>query len=283
MTRPLAVEWDSWIEEGARLLAVPPLRRRVVSTRGPEDKKFALGDFLLSLPVEYVDRLAAALGQEPSTFRAYRDVADKVSPERRVAAAWSAHRDLKDRPELLEPGMTVRQAARLAGKKPIDSKASHRETVGEKAEKVRQLLSDPDVAAVIESERHISKEERRARHAARNFTSEMAAKAKQLEAELREARHAKSPYEATVKALLDMHRAAQLADGVGEMAAHLDQPERLVAAMRTLISSATGALEKFKVDDDRTVIDAEVWQVRSEAYGSAESAQRSLPADGADH
>src|SRR5664279_3940937 len=103
MSTPLPAEWGSWLEVGARLLDVPPLRRNETSTRGPQDKKFALGDFLLQVPTRYVDELAAALGEDRGTFRSYRDVAKKVPPERRVAAAWSVHRDLKEKPELLRP------------------------------------------------------------------------------------------------------------------------------------------------------------------------------------
>jgi len=282
MTTPLPAEWDSWVDELGRLLATPSLRRSEVSTRGHLDKKFALGDFLATAPSQWIDRLAEALGEEPSTFRVYREVAEKIPPHQRVAAAWTVHRDLRERPELLTPGLTVRKAAELLGKRPIDSKATHRQTVGDKADLVRELLADPDVAAVIESERHMSAEERRARRAARSFTSEMQAKAKDLENELKEARQAKSAYEATVKALLDMHKAAQLADGIGEMAGDLEQPERLAAALRTLITSATTALENFETVDGReiTVIEGQVWQVRPEAYGQAESAQRSLPSMG---
>jgi len=109
----------------------------------------------------------------------------------------------------------------------------------------------------------------------------MAAKQKALEAELRDAKQAKSPYEATVKATLDMHRAAQLADGVGNMMDDLEQPERLVAALRTLIDSATTALEKYEAPFDHgLVIKGEVWRDRSAAYGLAESAQRHLPPEG---
>lgn len=258
MTEPLPAEWSSWLEEGARLLAVPPLRRNEISTRGPEDKKFLLGDLLVQVPGRMVETFAAELGVDATTLRSYREVSKKVPPDRRVAAAWSVHRDLKEAPDLLRPGLTVREAAILAGKKPIDSKAAHRRTVGERADDVRALLADPDVRAVIDSERHLSQEERRARAAARNWSSEMDAQAKALESELRDARQAKSPYEATVKATLDLHRAAQLADAVGEVLRDLEQPERLAEALRILIASATAALEKYMSPDN--IIDGEAWE-----------------------
>jgi hypothetical protein len=279
MSEPLPPEWSSWLERGARLLAVPPLRRSEASTRGPEDRKFQLGDLLTSIPARFLERFADALDQDATAFRAYREVAKKIKPEMRVAAAWSVHRDLKDTPELLRGGLTVREAAILAGKKPIDSKAAHRRTVGQRADDARALLADPDVRAIIEAEQHMTKEERKTRAAARNITSELDAQAKALEAELREARQAKKPYEATVKAVLDLHKAAQLADAVGQLIKDLDQPERLAEALRTLISSASTALEQYETTDDK-LIAGEAWQARPEAYGMASSAQRALPPTG---
>lgn len=176
---------------------------------------------------------------------------------------------------MVDSCLTVRAAALLAGKKPIDSKAAHRRTVGQRADDVLALLSDPDVRSVIEAEQHLTKEERKARAAVRNVTSELDAQAKALEAELRDARQAKKPYEATVKAVLDLHKAAQLADAVGQRIRDLDQPERLAEALRTLIGSASSALEEYEVIDGE-VIEGEVWQARPEAYGSADSAQRAL-------
>jgi hypothetical protein len=276
MTTPLPAEWDSWREEVARLLSVSPLRRNEISTRGPEDKKFLIGDVLAQVPARLVEALANELSEDASTLRSYREVAKKFPPERRVPAAWSVHRLLKDSPELIRPGLTVRDAAILAGRRPIDSKAVHRRTVEQRADDVRALLADPNVRAVIEAERHMSQEERRARAAARNVTSELDAEAKSLEVELRDARQAKKPYEATVKAVLDLHRAAQLADAVGQLITDLDQPERLAEALRTLISSATTALECYETPDDDVIV-GEIWRARPEAYGSADSAQRSLP------
>src|SRR4051794_14180036 len=101
MSEPLPPEWSAWLETGARLVALPPLRRSEVSTRGPEDRKFAIGDFLLNIPARFVEPLAEALGEDPGQFRSYREVAGKVPAERRVAASWSVHRNLKDSLHLL--------------------------------------------------------------------------------------------------------------------------------------------------------------------------------------
>lgn len=282
MAPPLPQEWDTWREEAARLAAAPPLRRSEVTTQGSKDCKFALGDFLRSVPSQWVDRLAEALGQEPSAFRSYREVADRFPPEARVASSWTVHRDLRNQPSLLRPGLTVRKAAELLGKRPIDSKPSHRQTIGERADQVRALLADPEVAAVIEAEKHLSKEERKARMAARNYASELQATAKLLDKELKEAQQARSPFEATVKALLELHKATQIVDGLRELAGDMEEPGRITSAIIALIGSATEALETFDaiVFDGTRVVDGEVWQARPEAYGSAESAQRSLPPTG---
>jgi hypothetical protein len=277
MTEPLPPEWDSWCEAVGRLPAVPPLRRNETA-RGPEDKKFLIGDVLVKIPSRLIEAFAEAVGDEPSTLRGYREVAKRFPPEDRKATSWSVHRDLKDRPELVRAGLTVREAALLAGKKPIDSKAAHRRSVGQRADDVRALLADPAVRAVIEAEQHLSASERKARAAARNYTSEMDAQAKALESELREARNAKSPYEATIKATLDLHRAAQLADAIGMSMNDLEAPERLAEALRNLIVAATGALETY--EDEVSVVDGEAWEAGSEAYGSADSAQRALPPTG---
>jgi len=268
-------DWNSWLEVGARLLAAPPLRRSEKTTRGPEDPKFLLGDFLCSVPTQYVDALAEALRADPARFRSYREVAEKFPPQGRVAAAWGVHRELKDHPEKLRPGLTVREAASLLGKT-IDSKADHNLTVAARVEKVHRFLDDPDVYEVIEKEISQSRENRRVRHRARIVHSELAARQKAIEAELREMREAKSPFEATVKAELDLLRAAQLAHAVGELISDLPQQERLAEALRSLAEEVSAALEKFASDDNNEVIEGEAWQVRSARTSLDDSAQRFL-------
>jgi hypothetical protein len=274
MSDTLPPEWQSWLEKGARLLAVPPLRRSEKTTRGPEDPKFLLGDFLCSVPLQYIDVLAEALHAEPAQFRSYREVAEKIPPNRRVAAAWGVHRELKNQPEKLRPGLTIRDAAALLGKS-IDSKADHNLTVAARVEKVHRFLDDPEVYAVIEKEIAQSRENRKFRYRARIVHSELAARQKVVEAELREIREAKSPFEAAVKAELDLLRAAQLAHAVGELNADLPQQERLAEALRSLADEVAAALEKFAPDDDE-VIQGEAWQARSARAAPADSAQRFL-------
>ena len=263
MSNPLPREWTSWLEEARSLAAAPPLRRSEQSSRGASDPKFAFGDFLVRIPSELIDVLANELGREPSQLRIYREVALKVPPQSRVAAAWTVHRDLRDMPNLLRDGLTVRAAAALIGKQPIDSKADRHLSVSERAEKVRKGLADPQVYALIESEMAQSRVERRTKHRARLVHSELAKRERSLEAELRQLREAKSPFEATVKAELDLNRAAQLVHAVGESIDDLPQPERLTAALVELGSEVSSVLSaQSSTSDHPVIIDGEVWQDR---------------------
>lgn len=274
-------EWARWVGEVARLMAASPLRRGEQSSRGPEDPKFKLGDFLVQLPEQYVELLAIEHDLDPAQFRTYREVAAKVPRERRVRASWTVHRDLRDRLDLLRDGLTVRQAAAAAGKRPIDSKADRRLSVEDRAAKVRAFLADPDVYAVIEQDMARTRQERRVRHGARLVHEDLAKQEKQLQTELRERREAKSPLEATLKAQLDLLRAAQLVHAIGETLVELPEFSRLVDALAELREQVDRVLDQCEPQDDGVVvIDAEVWQDRTARAAIAGSAQRPLPQTG---
>jgi hypothetical protein len=283
MATPLPPEWDSWLEEGARLLAAPPLRRNEQSTRGPHDPKFALGDFLLAVPQNFVEPLAEALSASPGQFRIYREVADKLAPAHRVAASWTVHRDLRERPDLLQDGLTVRAAAVRMGKQPIDSKPDRRLSLEERADKVRAGLADPDVFALIDNELAHSRTERQLRHRARQVHSEHTHRGRELETELRDLRAAKSPFEATVKAELDVNKAMQLVEAIGQTFDDLPQPERLLDALvelNTLIAAFILTQRASEDHDAPIVVEGEVWQARPARAALASSNQRDLPRDG---
>lgn len=274
-------EWARWVGEVARLTAAPPLRRGEQSSRGPEDPKFQLGDFLLRVPEQYVEMLAIEQDLDPAQLRIYREVAAKVPPERRVRASWTVHRDLRDRLDLLRDGLTVRQAAAAAGKRPIDSKADRRLSVEDRAAKVRAFLADPDVYAVIEQEMARTRQERRVRHGARLVHEDLAKQEKLLQTELRERREARSPLEATLKAQLDLLRAAQLVHAIGETLVDLPEFTRLIDALAELREQVDRVLAQCAPHDDSVVvIDAEVWQDRTARAAIAGSAQRPLPQTG---
>jgi hypothetical protein len=260
---PLPPEWDHWMMEGARLLAAPPLRRNDQARRGPEDPKFALGDWLLEIPSQFVDALAESLDRDPSQFRVYREVAEKISPANRLAASWTVHRDLRDRPELLTDGLTVRRAAERLGKKPIDAKPDSRLSVQERAAKVRAALADPDVYAIIEAEVAESRAERNARKLATRFVSEHGQRQRELEVELRALRAAMSPLEATVKAELRVNEAAQLVEAIALTVDDLHEPQRVVRALAELNVLITQFLfsRPSTTESDKLVVinDGEVW------------------------
>ncbi|MFD9889714.1 hypothetical protein ACFWY9_10245 [Amycolatopsis sp. NPDC059027] len=264
MNQPLPSDWQEWVTEGTRLAALPPLRRSEQVRRGSEDPKFALGDFLLTIPAKFVEPLAEALGLDAAQFRIYREVASKVPPDRRVAASWTVHRDLRDRTDLLRDGLTVRQAAERAGKLPIDSKADQRLSVDQRAAKVRSFLSDPDVYAVIDREMAESRADRQVRHRARLVHVELAKRQRELENELRALREAKSPFEATVKAELDLNKAAQLVYAVGKTMHDLPSPERLVVVLDELRSEIDAVLKPRveKSNEAPFVVDGQVRQDR---------------------
>lgn len=262
MLTPLPPEWDSWLERGARLLAAPPLRRNDQSALGPRDPKFALGDFLLGVPSQYVEPLAEALHANPGQFRIYRDVAEMVPLERRVAASWTVHRDLRDRPDLLQNGLTVRRAGALLGKPPIDGKADRRLSLEERAAKVRAGLADPEVYALIDNELARGRTERQLRARARRVHSEHSKRQRELEVELREMREAKSPFEATVEAELDVNKAAQLVEAIGQTFDDLPQGERLLSALDELNTVVAAVLMDHRPAADTTdspiIIEGEV-------------------------
>jgi hypothetical protein len=285
MTSPLPAEWGHWVQEVSRLLAAPPLRRSEKSSRGPQDPKFALGDFLLGIPSQFVDLLADAVHAEVGQLRTARDVADKIPPERRVAASWTVHRDLRNHPELLVDGLTVRDAAAAAGKDPIDAKSERNQTVEERAKTVRNGLADPEVYALIDTEMANNRAERQLRHRARQVLSEHQKRGRELEAEVRALREAKSPFEATVKAELEINKAMQLVEAIAQTIDGLPQPERLLAALDELNAAVAGLLLEHRpsasLEDGPIVIEGETWQPRSaRAALIAGSHQRDLPGEG---
>jgi len=84
-----------------------------------------------------------------------------------------------------------------------------------RAELVRKILADDAVYALIETETKSSRE-RRVRGRARVTHAELRAAEKNLESELREMQGAKSPFEAGVKAMLELNKAAQYVHAVGK-------------------------------------------------------------------
>lgn len=280
MSTPLPPEWDAWKQEGARLLVVPPLRRNQQSTHGSQDPKFALGDFLVTIPPAYVEPLADALGSDPGQFRMYREVAATLPAAQRRAAAWTVHRDLRRHPHLLTDGLTVRQAAALLGKPAIDAKPQRRQPLEERAANVRAGLADPEVYKLIDNELAQGRAERTLRHRARQVQSEHTKRARDLDAELRAAREAKSPFEATVQAQLEVNKAMQIVEAISQTLDDLPQPERLLNALNELNTAAAAVLLEHQGTTAAPIIEGEVWQTRPARAALDSSNQRDLPREG---
>lgn len=281
---PLPREWDSLRQEVERLLAAPPLRRNEMSTRRPEDPKFALGDFLAGIPVSHLDVFANELGQDAGQFRSYREVAIALPPGKRVAASWSVHRNLRTRPEPLRDGLTVREANELVGGKPIDSKPDTKLSVEARAARVRAALADPELFEVIDKELAADRISRRVRSQARRVVSEHAARERELDKELRSLQAAKSVFEATVKAELDLNKATQLVHAIGAMMDDLPQSERILAALKELRVEITEVLAASEpvIDPEGApfIVDGEVWQNGPARAALSGSNQEFSPRDG---
>lgn len=283
MSAPTPPEWETWHREVERLLAAPPLRRNEISTRGPEDPKFALGDFLKEVPEGHLDALAESLKQDPGQFRSYREVAKALPGPQRVAASWTVHRNLRHRPDLLRDGLTVRQANDLLGGKPIDSKPDIRLSVRERANRVRAALADPDVFEIIDKELNDERVSRKVRSRARRVVSEHAARERELKAELNALQQAKSPYEATVKAELEINRAVQLVHAVGKTLEDLPQSERILGVLKELNLETVAVLASADPNPDAVtpiVVDGETWQDRPPRAALASSNEELLPEEG---
>lgn len=204
--------WSSWIEQGRALLAAPPLTRGEKKAKGQDDPKWALGDLLLELPEQRLDRFAEELDQSPSEFRRLRDVAGQWPPEHRVAASWSAHRDLKDHQDrfnLIHPGMTVRQAAKAAGKADIDAKPTGRMTLEERADHVAVMLADKATNAAVLERLEERRATRRMRQATRMAADERSAEYKEAMRALRQAQASKSPEVAFLEVVFKLQEATE--------------------------------------------------------------------------
>ena len=134
-----------------------------------------------------------------------------------------------------------------------------------RAEQVRKLLDDPEVRRILNEEAQTNKD-RRAASKARVVHAELAAQQRELEKELRDMANAKTPFEATVKAVLDLNKAAQFVHAVGECSGDLLQPEEVLDALDDLMTAIVAAREKYApiTDTDHAdVIDGEAWQAQS--------------------
>jgi hypothetical protein len=86
---------------------------------------------------------------------------------------------------------------------------------------------------------------------------------KETQADLRARREARSPLEATLKARLDLLRAAQLVHAVGGLFDDLPEQERLTEALTMLRDEVDVVLGCLDADAGARIIDAETWHDRT--------------------
>lgn len=280
--------WDSLVERGRALLGAPPLGRASKATAGPSDPKWALGDLLAHVPDSLLARYAVEIGANEGELRRLRDVAAKWPATRRVAASWSAHRDLKDHAErfsLIRPGMTVREAAEAAGKQPIDAKPITRMKLDEKAALVVTLLMDKNVNDLVSAKLAERGAARRTQRAARMASDERSAEYKNAMRALRQAQSTKSPEVAFLEVIFKIQEAAEYVRAVVSAATETDSalplvPENrrpeLIFAVDALSDVADQALEVLrstpKAGTSGThVIEADVAKPRRELLEHAEA------------
>lgn len=205
--------WDDQVESGRALADAPRLSRADAAKRGPEDPKWALGDLAATVPEEHLDRFSKEIGVSPSDVRAYRRVAVEWPPEHRVAASWTAHRELKDHDErflLIQPGMSMRKAAEAAGKAAIDGgPALHRLTNDELAEYAISILKHKPINDLVSEKLRERKAARRMSAAARAADDDRSAEYKQAYRDYRQAQSAKSPELAVFDAIFKLRELSE--------------------------------------------------------------------------
>jgi hypothetical protein len=268
-------DWDAWLARGRAILtARPDLRRNEQASRGLENPRWAWGDLLLEVPEALLDLLADDLGPAVSSirshFRSYREVAAKWPPAQRVAASWTAHRELKDceaRFDFLRPGMTMRDAAAMAGKKPLDAKPIGRLTVGARVDAVFDLLRDGLVSKAFERRLRELSEERRVRHTAQRALRERSAQWHEALRALREAQAKKSLDATCLEVILKVRKAAAYLRAVRQAVADPEGvplvPDHLEAEVFQAfdeVAEAAAALPALRKDD--TAIEATARPVR---------------------
>lgn len=249
--------WSTVVERGRAILSVPPLTRSEKSIKGTSDPKWALGDLLVEVTDHLLPRLARQLGHSEGDLRRLKEVASKWPPDRRSAASWSSHRELKDSPnrfELISPGMTVRQAASAAGKKPIDSIPDERLSDTQRADRVIALLSNKVVNELVITQMNERVSVRRMKRAARMVQDERSNEYKEALRQMRQAQATKSPELASIEVIFKIQEATEYLRAVRVAALPSDgQPPLMPETRKPDLLLAVEALTQVAQDTLRTL------------------------------
>lgn len=254
MARP--PELDVWVAEVGRRLAAPPLPRGQRATNGTQDPKWIAGDYLLTIPPEHLEAIAAELNVPVSRLKVLRDVSEQFPPDKRVRAAWSTHRDCRKKKDKLKDGM-------------VWSRTTDNLSVQERVDLVRRLLWDPEVKKIIDAELTKSRSDRRnARF--RVVHDDLARERKLVEALRRDMITAKRPFEASLDAELDLLKYAEYVYAVVVSFDQMDAAgqARVVHGLRRLQEQMDVAFDKIEplrspAPIDPITIDGESWQPQS--------------------
>jgi hypothetical protein len=248
------VDWDDQVELGRALADAPRLGRADASKRGPEDPKWALGDLAATIPEEHLDRFAKEIGVSPSDVRAYRRVAVAWPSENRVAASWTAHRELKDHEErfaLIAPGMSMRAAAQAAGKAPIDGgPALHRLSDDELAEYAISILKQKPINDLVTQKLRERKAARRLSAATRAAEDDRSAEYKQAYRDYRQAQSSKSPELAVLDAIFKLRELSEFVrilpewDAAGGLPGH--RRDDVISAISAAHDATAEALDQMR-------------------------------------
>jgi hypothetical protein len=239
------LDLDTAVERAHTILSAPALHRSEKASRGREDPKFLVGDLLVEADLSSADTaaLAQALDVAEHQVKTYHGVAKAWPLERRVAASWSTHRELKDHPDrfdIIEPGMTLRRAREMIGKAPSDIDHPSRWSLERRVTSVVTWLLEPEVESQVREQLQEKRKARRARAAARMAAEERSAEAREALRELRDLHEAKSPERAALEAVaklrlsVDYVRAIEVASASAEAFLPAHRIPDLVRALRDL-------------------------------------------------
>ena len=214
-------DWAERVESGRAIMGGPRLGRAQRASLGPEDEKFALGDLISDVADDQLDQLAHQIGHNltAGNLRSYREVARAWPPDKRVAASWTAHRTLMNSPDrfdIIQPGMTLRQAQKATGKNPADTEHPSRWSIDRLVPFIITQLQDTTISKAVRAELEDRKGARAARAAAKMVDEERSAEYREALRELREARDAKSPERAVYEVIFKLRDAREYIRAVGK-------------------------------------------------------------------
>jgi hypothetical protein len=209
------------VESGRAILGAPRLSRAERVTRASEDEKFLLGDLIGEVPDDDLEQLAKELGHNltPHNLKSYRDVAKVWPPENRVAASWTVHRTLKGearRFEIIQPGMTLREAQIAIGKNPADTEHPSRWPMDRRVPFLISQLQDDKTNHAVRAHLDDQKKARQVRATANAVTDDLRANFRDAQRQLRELRDAKSPETAAYEALFELRKHVEYLRAVGK-------------------------------------------------------------------